>query len=472
MRIIIVALTTLYRENIRGTSALPYHLLKGRSDGVDVVIYTFNANRLTIEQMAEVERELGVEIRLLPLPRWYRWMFKLHLLWLRVFLRYPFVNYITLPQRVVEEIKAQEPDLIWVNGEELSRIVEQFPSMRRIQTGPDVESLYYYRMMGRRFVMNNVIDYWKCAMMYRKYARLERSFCTDDNFTYYAVGEADIEHLRQLNPRVHCEFLRHPHYEVAKRGPIRFHRPKIRLLIAGQYNLYMQQTADEVVQFIMHNAQCIMHNEGQSGSEEMPGAPNQAVHAARRVPTMPLVTPPSSGGDGGGSGGTSCSGSKTELPPLQGGLGGATTPPSSGGDVGGLSHYTITFLGKGWERHVEALQSMGIEVNHIKFAPDYIEEIIKHDIQVTPITIGTGTKGKVLDALANGLLVLGTPYAMENIAVEHGTSCMVWRTPQELLQVLQDIPQRIEHYEQMAEAGRNMVLEHHNREKIAKELFG
>ncbi len=435
MRIISITLTTPYRENIRGTTALPYHLLKGRSDGVDVVIYTFNANRLTIEQMAEVERELGVEIRLLQLPRWYRWMFKLHLLWLRVFLRYPFVNYITLPQRLVEEIKAQEPDMIWVNGEELSRIVEQFPGMRRMQIGPDVESLYYYRMMGRRFVMNNVVDYWKCAMMYRKYAQLERSFCTDDNFTYYAVGEADIEHLRQLNPRVHCEFLRHPHYEVAEQGPIRFHRPKIKLLIAGQYNLYMQQTADEVLEWII--------------GTESPSPPKSPLKR-----------------------GTSCSGSKTELPPLQGGLGGATTPPSSGGDVGGLSHYTITFLGKGWERHVEALRSMGIEVNHIKFAPNYIEEIIKHDIQVTPITIGTGTKGKVLDALANGLLVLGTPYAMENIAVEHGTSCMVWRTPQELLQVLQDIPQRIEHYEQMAEAGRQAVLERHSRHQIAEELFG
>ena len=487
MRIIIVALTTLYRENIRGTSALPYHLLKGlgimnicppmlqspqapleggvqsgsnqtptqppplsqrggevpnapfrglggqelAEQDVKCIIYTFNANRLTIEQMAEVERELGVEIRLLPLPRWYRWMFKLHLLWLRMFLRYPFVNYITLPQRVVEEIKAQKPDMIWVNGEELSRIVEQFPGMRRIQTGPDVESLYYYRMMGRRFVMNNVIDYWKCAMMYRKYARLERSFCTDDDFTYYAVGEADIEHLRQLNPRVHCEFLRHPHYEVAERGPIRFHRPKIKLLIAGQYNLYMQQTADEVLEWIKL----------QSPQET-------------QSPQAPL------------KGGVQ-SGSHNSSSPFRG-LGGRGR--GRGQEV--LQSYTITFLGKGWERHVEALRSMGVEVNHIKFAPDYIEEIIKHDIQVTPISIGTGTKGKVLDALANGLLVLGTPYAMENIAVEHGTSCMVWRTPQELLQVLQDIPQRIEHYEQMAEAGRQAVLERHSRHQIAEELFG
>ena len=79
-------------------------------------------------------------------------------------------------------------------------------------------------------------------------------------------------------------------------------------------------------------------------------------------------------------------------------------------------NYTITFLGKGWERHVKDLRSSGYEVNHIKFAPNYIEEINKHDIQITPISIGTGTKGKVLDAVANGLLVIGSWYALENIA--------------------------------------------------------
>lgn len=397
MRIIIINLTTPYSENIRGTTALPFHLLKGRGDRIDVVIYTFNANGLTDEQIAEVERELSVEIRLLSLPRWYRWLFKFHLLFLRVFLKYPFVNYIRLPQSVVDEIKSLQPDIIWVYGEEMSRIVKQFPNFRRIQIGPDVESLYYYRMMSRRFVMNNIVDYWKCAMMYRKYARMEREFCCDDNYTYYAVGEADIEHLQQMAPNVHCKFLRHPHNVVIERKAIRFHQPKIRLLIAGQYNLYMQQTADEVLEYI----QCTMHN---------------AQYTIR-------------------------------------------------------DHYSITFLGKGWERHMEVLRNLGFEVEQIKFAPDYIDEIIKHDIQVTPITVGTGTKGKVLDALANGLLVLGTPYAMENIAVEHGTSCVVWETPEQLVETLMDIPTRVEHYEQMAQAGREAVLERHDPVRIAKQLF-
>lgn len=405
MKIVLVSIVTPFRENIRGTSALAFHLLKGAKNnncsqlqpGQDLIIYSFNANDLSEAQVTEVEKELGVTIRMLPLPHWYKWMFKAHLLFLRVLMKYPFLNYIKLPKKIVAEIKEQKPDLIWVNSEEMSRIPKQFPSIRCMQLGPDVESLYYYRMMGRRFVMNNAVDYWKCAMMYRKYARLERHFCTDDNFTYYAVGEADIEHLHQLNPDVNCKFLYHPHYNVKNRRDIHFHQPKIKLLIAGRYDLYMKQTADEVIKAISDK--------------------NLAVRLDLR-------------------------------------------------DL-----YSITFLGKGWEKHVESLASAGYDVKHIPFAPNYIDEICNHDIQLTPICIGTGTKGKVLDALANGLLVLGTPYALENIAVEHGKSCIEWRNADEVPGILLDIAANREKYEQIAEAGRAAVLKEHNPAKIAKELF-
>ena len=120
---------------------------------------------------------------------------------------------------------------------------------------------------------------------------------------------------------------------------------------------------------------------------------------------------------------------------------------------------------------MEAMRGAGYEVNHITFVPDYIEEICKHDIQITPISIGTGTKGKVLDALANGLLVIGTPYAMENIAVENGVSCIEYRQPKEVIKVLMDIPDNREKYERMADAGRQAVLTLHDRAKISKEIF-
>ena len=415
MKIILVTFVTPASENIRGTSALPYHLIKGRlsptlpeKEGeLSLAIYTFNSNALSDEKIAEVEKELGVTIKKIPLPKWYQWMFRLHLLFLRVFLKYPFVNYIKLPQPYVEEIIAQQPDLIWVMGEELSRIAKQFPECRRIQLGPDTESLYYYRMMGRRFVMNNALDYWKCALMYRKYARMERAFCTDDNFTYYAVGEEDVRHLKQLNPKVNAKFLRHPHYEVKSptlslpEGEGGFHSPTIKVLIAGRYDLYMKQEADLLIK------------------------------------------------------------SLTPTP----------SPKEKGIEDFLQKHYSFTFLGKGWEKHVETLMSAGYEVNHVTFAPDYIEEICRHDIQITPIAIGTGTKGKVLDALANGLLVIGTPYAMENIAVQNGVSCIEYQQPQEVIEVLMDIPDNKEKYEAMARAGQEAVLKYHDRCLLSQELF-
>jgi hypothetical protein len=417
MRVVLISFVTPASENIRGTSALPYHLIKGTlplpisdkegvgeiySDNKDLsfTIYTFNNNQLPGEKIVEVEKELGVTIKNIPLPKWYQWMFKLHLLFLRIFLKYPFVNYIKLPQRYVKEIKAQKPDLIWVMGEELSRVVKQFPETRRIQIGPDTESLYYYRLMGKRFVMNSPMSYWKCALMYRKYARMERDFCTDENFTYHAVGLEDVSHLHQLNPEVNAMFLRHPHYEVSNHCnmhnslcTIKFHQPKIKLLVAGQYNLYMKQEAD------------LLSEELILKSEEL------------------------------------------------------------------IPHYVITFLGKGWEKHVEALRNSGYEVEHIKFAPDYIEEVTKHDIQITPIAIGTGTKGKVLDALANGLLVIGTPYALENIAVKHGESCVEYSQPHEVISVLMDIPKNLKNYEDMAAKGKKQVLLAHSPKQISSQLF-
>lgn len=384
-------------ENIRGTSALPYHLLAGRDKDVMVEIYTFNNNDITDVKIRQVEKELDVIIHTIPLPKWFRFIFRYHLLFIRLFLKYPIHHYIKVPQWFVEDIKSKKPDLIWVYGAEWSRVTKQFVGFQIIHTLPDSEALYYYRMLGQRFVTRNWKKFWRCALMYPKFLALERDYHTDDSIQYHLVGKEDVKFLRKMNPGIQAHFIRHPHYVVAERGAIRFHQPKIRLLIAGQYNLYMQQTADEVLEYI----QCTMHN---------------AQYTIR-------------------------------------------------------DHYSITFLGKGWERHVEVLRNLGFEVEHIKFAPDYIDEIINHDIQVTPITVGTGTKGKVLDALANGLLVLGTPYAMENIAVEHGTSCVVWETPEQLVETLMDIPTRVEHYEQMAQAGCEAVLEQHDPVRIAKQLF-
>ncbi len=398
MKVCMITTMTPTSENIRGTSALPYHLLAGRDYDVSVEIYTFNNNSISDDKIRKVEEELRVIIKIVPLPIWFRLIFKFHLLFIRLFLKYPVHHYIKLPRKYAKEIIANNPDVIWIYGAEWSKVTKQFEKLKRIHTLPDSEALYYYRMLGQRFVTRDWKKFWRCAFMYPKFLALERNYPIDETIHYHLVGQEDVNFLKKMNPNIQASFLRHPHYEVAEhKRLINFHKPKIKLLLAGRYDLYMKQTADEVM---------------------------------KAISDKPLAV-------------------RFDLRDL----------------------YSITFLGKGWEKHVESLKHAGYDVKHITFAPNYIDEICKHDIQLTPICIGTGTKGKVLDALANGLLVLGTPYALENIAVEHGKSCIEWRNADEVPGILLDIVANREKYEKIAEAGRAEVLKEHNPAKIAKKLF-
>lgn len=418
MKICMITTMTPASENIRGTSALPYHLIKGGSptpslpEGEGDIahnfsIYTFNNNALSDEKIAEVEKELNVKIYKVPLPKWFNFVFKCHLLFIRIFLKYPIHHYVKLPTKYVEEIKAKKPDLIWIYGAEWSKVVNQFDGYKRLHTLPDSEALYYYRMLGQRFVTHDWKKFWRCALMYPKFLALERNYSTEHTIHYHLVGEEDVKFLKKMNPGIQAHFIRHPHYEIKSPTPSLpegeggFHSPKIKVLIAGRYDLYMKQDADLLIR------------------------------------------------------------SLTPTP----------SPKEKGIEDFLQKHYSFTFLGKGWEKHVETLREAGYEVNHIKFAPDYIEEICKHDIQITPISIGTGTKGKVLDALANGLLVIGTPYALENIAVKHGESCIEYHKPQEVIDTLMDIPQHRGKYESMAAAGCTAILKNHKRSLIFQELF-
>lgn len=132
---------------------------------------------------------------------------------------------------------------------------------------------------------------------------------------------------------------------------------------------------------------------------------------------------------------------------------------------------TITFLGKGWQEPAASLKNVGYECNVIEWVDDYIDEIVKYDIQISPISLGTGTKGKVLDAISNGLLCIGSEYALENIAVKNGESCVKYNDTTEISNILVDIYNNRHKYESMAARGRDLVREHHDPDLCAIQFF-
>ncbi len=136
-----------------------------------------------------------------------------------------------------------------------------------------------------------------------------------------------------------------------------------------------------------------------------------------------------------------------------------------------IPYYSITFLGKGWEEEVDKLKRVGYECNELKWVDNYIEAIIQYDIQITLLASGAGTKGKVLDALANGLLVIGSAFALENIAVRHNNSCLRYRHIDEIVRELRTIPFQRNKYEKIARKGMEQVRIYHAPQRISKRFF-
>ena len=96
---------------------------------------------------------------------------------------------------------------------------------------------------------------------------------------------------------------------------------------------------------------------------------------------------------------------------------------------------------------------------------------INYDIQISPIAVGSGTKGKVLDAFANGLLVIGSYCALENICVRHNDSCLLYKDVSDIVRYIRRINNNREYYEKVAKKGRDQVRTYHSPTRISKRFF-
>lgn len=133
--------------------------------------------------------------------------------------------------------------------------------------------------------------------------------------------------------------------------------------------------------------------------------------------------------------------------------------------------FDFVFLGKGWDKHIERLKQAGFSVRHQGWVEDYVAFISNFDIQLFPISVGTGTKGKVLDALSTGILCVGSQYAFENIAVQPSDSCVLYKNAQEVPVLLEDITSNKEYYENIAQKGRMNIRKYHNPSIIVSDIL-
>jgi glycosyltransferase involved in cell wall biosynthesis len=131
----------------------------------------------------------------------------------------------------------------------------------------------------------------------------------------------------------------------------------------------------------------------------------------------------------------------------------------------------IDFVGKNWEAIVSSLAKAGYETTHRNWVDDFAATIAEYDIAICPYAVGAGTKGKVLQLMATGVLTIGTKIAFENICAEAGKDYVAYERPEDVVGVLGAILKDRKRYAEVASGGAEAVRENHSPVATAGQFW-
>lgn len=391
MKVSVVTGYTPTPENTRGISGLIYSILRFRPKDIEIKVYSYNFNEISESQLKDLENDLSAHIVLQQSPCWSKlldnvWFWRL---W-KFFMKRPPSCYM-VTNDLVKQIQNDAPDLIWIYPYYFYKLALRLPEQSCVVTGCDCEALIRVRNFDTRRGLMNEKALRHNYIMLKKGLTFEREW-NQPNLQVHLVGMEDYNFYERIYGYNNAHFLLHPHYSLVDKM-IDFSKPKLKVIIAGSYDIYMEEDVDKML-------------------------PNLLKY-------------------------------REDL----------------------LANFEFTVLGKKWGKIQEIFNKNCFPCDFKTWVDDYAAELVSHDIQLTPISYGTGTKGKVLSALGNGLLVVGSKYAFENICVRNKESCLMYRNAEEIASLLLTIARNKEIFQSVAEKGRSQVRTYHNPERISKRFF-
>jgi glycosyltransferase involved in cell wall biosynthesis len=89
---------------------------------------------------------------------------------------------------------------------------------------------------------------------------------------------------------------------------------------------------------------------------------------------------------------------------------------------------------------------------------------------VAPIRFGSGTKLKVLDAMASGVPLLSTPCGIEGLDLVDGVHALIASTPQQMLDALSRLAASADFAAQLARHAHQLVHQRYSWQAIQRSL--
>jgi glycosyltransferase involved in cell wall biosynthesis len=100
-----------------------------------------------------------------------------------------------------------------------------------------------------------------------------------------------------------------------------------------------------------------------------------------------------------------------------------------------------------------------------------LNELYAHTrIAIVPLRSGAGVKGKVIEAMAKGVPVVGTDVAFEGMPKGADYKYAGVNTPADLIQEVLRVYNSAGHWNELSEFGKQYILDHFSKENM-KQVF-
>ena len=129
---------------------------------------------------------------------------------------------------------------------------------------------------------------------------------------------------------------------------------------------------------------------------------------------------------------------------------------------------TLTIVGKQFPKALHAYVNKSIIL--VEHVPDIRAVYNKHTILLAPMGIGGGTKFKLLEAMASGLVVMTTREGRMGLRVEPNVDLFDVRTKDEYVSAIQTICEHPEKVSSMTRHARDVIEKQYNWDTIALSL--
>ncbi|GEM45267.1 glycosyltransferase family 4 protein [Deinococcus cellulosilyticus] len=135
----------------------------------------------------------------------------------------------------------------------------------------------------------------------------------------------------------------------------------------------------------------------------------------------------------------------------------------------GLQHQ-VSLVGK---EPTQAMQEAARGADHIRITgavPSVLPDLEAAGIFFAPLFSGSGTKLKLIEALAAGRLVITTPIGAEGLDLVHGKHVLVGNTESELLDLLRSALHDPQRYATLQNTGKQHVMQHFSQDNVNSRL--